>query len=86
MIKQIKSGFNQKASGQAEKQLKISEYNAKLIKYSPYATKSVFWGALPSNINSVLWGAEGVFLIESRFGVFLRSHSGLQTIYGNMVK
>ena len=34
-----------KLPGQAEKQSKISKYNAKLIKYSPRATKSLLWGA-----------------------------------------
>ena len=34
-----------KDSGQAEKHLKISKYNAKLIKYSPSTTKSALWGA-----------------------------------------
>ena len=44
-IKQTKSRFDQKDLGQAEKQLQIRKYNAKLIKYSPSTTKSSLWGA-----------------------------------------
>ena len=36
----------EKDPGQAEKQLKMSKYNAKLIKYRSQATKFFLWGAL----------------------------------------
>ena len=44
-IKQTKSRFNQKDPGQAEKQDKISKYNATLLEYSSSTTKSALWGA-----------------------------------------
>ena len=45
-IYHAKWGFYENDLGQAEKQLKISKYNAKLIKYSPQATISILRGAL----------------------------------------
>ena len=45
MIKQTKSGFDQKDPGQAEKQLEITKYSVKLIEYSPQGTKFLAWGA-----------------------------------------
>ena len=62
-----KSRFYQKDPGQAEKQ--ISKYNAKLINYSPQATKFLLQGVFGAPEGG--FGGEGAVFISLALYVFM---------------